>query len=254
MRNLVVRFCFFSFLLSPLACSVQSQNMSPRIAAMPDASADVTSVHDLQIPAKARADCNKGTKRLVANDAAASVPDFQKAIKEFPDYFEAYGKLGAAEIELQHWDEAISAFRKSIELSGGHYAPAEFGLGLIEATVTNQFADAEEAIRAGLESEPKDVTGNYLLSWVFYSTGRLQDAEETDRALISSQPSFGGARLLLAQIHIKEDDPAAVLVDLDNYLALGIKTPDDDKVRTIRAAAYRELHPDAREVASANPR
>ncbi|HXA56967.1 MAG TPA: tetratricopeptide repeat protein [Candidatus Acidoferrum sp.] len=256
MRSLMVRFCCLSISLLPLACLTQSQNVTPRGDALPGPSADVASVHELQIPGKARAACNKGTKRLLAKDAAGSIPEFQKAIQEFPDYFEAYGKLGAAEVELQRWDDAINAFRKSIELSDGHYAPSQFGLGLIESTVTMQFADAERQIRAGLEAVPNDVTGNYLLGWVLYSTGRLQEAEQSARAAISKQPMFGGARLLLAQIHIKENDPAAVLVDLDDYLALGITGPSLDKVRAARAAAFRELHPtDANaEVASATSR
>src|SRR5215475_8577869 len=103
MRSLMVRFCFL-ILFSPLACLTQSQNITPRSNSPADPSADVTSVHELQIPEKARAACNKGTKRLLAKDAAGSIPDFQKAIQEFPDYFEAYGKLGAADIELQKWN------------------------------------------------------------------------------------------------------------------------------------------------------
>lgn len=255
MRSLMVRFCLL-ILCSPLAFATQSQNIAPKSDALPDASANVASVHELQIPEKARASCNKGTKRLLAKDAAGSIPDFQKAIQEFPNYFEAYGKLGAADIELQRWNDAIDAFRKSIDLSDGHYAPAQFGLGLIEATVTMHFDDAEREIRAGLELEPNDVTGNYLLGWVLYSTGRLQDAEEIARATIFKQPRFGGARLLLAQIHIKEHDPAAVLIDLDDYLALGITGPDDDRVRAARAAAYRELQATGAnpEIASATPR
>jgi tetratricopeptide (TPR) repeat protein len=251
----MVRFCF-PILLLPLAFVAQSQNLTPRSDAVGDPSAGVTSVHELQIPDKARSACNKGTKRLVAKDAAGSIAEFQKAIQEFPDYFEAYGKLGAADIELQRWNDAINAFRKSIELSDGHYAPALFGLGLIDATVTMHFDDAEHEIRAGLESEPNDVTGNYLLGWVLYSTGRLQDAEEIARAVIFRQPRFGGARLLLAQIHIKEHDPAAVVADIDDYLALGTAGPNDDRVRAVRATAYRELHSAGGnpEVASATPR
>jgi tetratricopeptide (TPR) repeat protein len=208
---------------------------------MSNRSSDVASVHELQIPEKARDACNKGTKLLLGKNVAGSIPEFQKAIKEFPDYFEAYGKLGAAEVELQQWDAATAAFRKSVELSDGHYAPAEFGLGLIEATVTMQFTDAEQVIREGLDVAPNDVTGNYLLGWVLYSTGRLKEAEESARVAIASQASFGGAHLLLAQIHIKENDPASVLADIDAYLALGIKGPYDDKVHAVRAAAVHEL-------------
>ena len=109
-------------------------------------SSAVTSVHELQIPEKARNACNKGTERLAAKDAAGSIPEFQKAIEAFPGYYEAYAKLGAAELDLEQWSAAESAFRKSMELSEGRYAPADFGLGLILATVTKKFAEAEAAV------------------------------------------------------------------------------------------------------------
>jgi tetratricopeptide (TPR) repeat protein len=256
MQSFAARVFSIVLLFSPFVCAAQSQNLATRNSVFVDPSSEVASVHELQIPDKARAACNKGTKFLRANDPARSIPEFRKAIQGFPDYFEAYAKLGAAHVELQQWDDAAAAFRKSIELSGGQYAPAEFGLGLIEATVTLQFDDAERAIRAELQDDPGDVSGKFLLGWVFYSTNRLQAAEETARAVISSQPMFGAARLLLAQIHIKEDNLAAVVSDLDEYTSLGITGPDDDKVRKVRAAAFRELHPDdtGSQVASTNER
>lgn len=112
---------------------------------------------------------------------AASVK-FDKAIKVFPNYFEAYAELGAAEFDLQRWDESAAAFRKPIELSDDRYAPAGFGLGLILATVTKEFGDAEMVIRADLETAPDDVTGNFELGWVLYSTGRLHEAEKYAQA------------------------------------------------------------------------
>lgn len=138
-------------------------------------------------------------------------PEFQKAIKAFPGYYEAYVKLGAAELDLKQWDAAESAFRKSVELSGGRYAPANFGLGLILATVTKQFTQAEAIVRAGLELEPTDVTGNFVLDWVLYSTDRLEEAEGSASEAILSGPNFAGPRLLLAQIHLRENQYSAVV-------------------------------------------
>jgi tetratricopeptide (TPR) repeat protein len=200
-------------------------------------SSSVVSVHQLQIPEKARNACEKGTKRFAAKDAAGSIPEFQKAIKAYPDYYEAYAKLGAAELDLERWGDAESAFRKAIDLSGGQYAPADFGLGLVLATVTKQFAAAEEVVRAGLEKAPTDVTGHFVLAWVLYSTSRLQEAEENAREAIRSNPNASGARLLLAQIHLQQKKFSAVVADLDAYLALGSVGPLDEKVREVRAQA-----------------
>jgi tetratricopeptide (TPR) repeat protein len=236
----VVPYCLIVLLVSPIACFAQSKSPGGADSVL-NASSEVVSVRELQIPEKARAACNKGTARFAAKDYAGSIPDFQKAIKAFPGYYEAYSKLGAAEMFLAQWNDAEAAFRKSIELSAGHFAPANFGLALILATVTNQFPEAESVVRAGLELNPANETGRYVLAWVLYSTSRLQEAEKIAREAVLSEPTFAGARLLLAQIHIRENNPAAVLEDLNAYLALGITGPLDEKVREVRAAAQRAL-------------
>jgi len=244
-RSVLIPIFLLVFLASPLLGSAQSNNPSGNPSgasvASPNPSSSVVSVHQLQIPEKARNACEKGTRRFAAKDAAGSIPEFQKAIKAYPDYYEAYAKLGAAELVLERWGDAESAFRKAIDLSGGQYAPADFGLGLVLATVTKQFAAAEEVVRAGLEKSPTDVTGHFVLAWVLYSTSRLQEAEENAREAITSNPNASGARLLLAQIHLQQNKFPAVVADLDAYLALGIVGPLDEKVREVRAQAMQAL-------------
>jgi tetratricopeptide (TPR) repeat protein len=224
------------------------------------ANADVTSVHALQVPPKALEACRKGTQRFAAKDLAGSIALFQKAIKVFPGYYEAYAKLGAAELDQENWDPAEAAFRKSIALSGGKYAPADFGLGLILATLKNQYGEAESVVRDGLALDPGDVTGDFVLAWVLYSTTRLHEAEKSATEAVLSAPGFAGARLLLGQIHLAQKNMAAAITDLDAYLGFGINGPLDAKVRQARAEAAEALaamsHPSAagKTVAeSANP-
>jgi tetratricopeptide (TPR) repeat protein len=241
-RCQVVPFCLMALLTSPLACSAQlNSHRDPRGVPTSNPSSAITSVHELQVPKKARDACNNGTRRLAAKDLAGSISEFQKAIKAFPGYYEAYAKLGAAELDLDQWDAAESAFRKAIELSEGRYPPANFGLGLILATVTKQFVEAEGIVRSGLTLSPTDVTGHFVLAWVLYSTGRLKEAEENARETILLAPGFGRAKLLLAQIHLGENRFSAVIADLDSYLALGRTSSLDDQVRSIRAEALEAL-------------
>lgn len=241
-RSRVVPFCLLVLLIPPLTSSAQSKNpfATGTAAQLPPSSA-VTSVRELQIPEKARKACESGTQRFAAKDAAGSVPEFQKAIRTFPGYYEAYVKLGAAELDLERWGDAEAAFRKANELSGGHYALANFGLGLILATVTKQFAEAEAVVRTGLATAPADVTGHFVLAWVLYSTARLQEAEESAREAVSSNPNLAGARLLLAQIHFQERNFSAAVEDIDAYLNMGVSGSEEERVRGIRAEALRAL-------------
>jgi tetratricopeptide (TPR) repeat protein len=218
------RFVLFGLLSTCMVCAADAQG-SPGLAH--PSGRVVVSVHDLQIPDRARSAFNKGVKHLAVHDDASSIPQFQKAIKDFPDYFEAYAGLGSAEAHLQRWDDAEASFRKSVALSKGNYAPADFGLGMVLGTIRAHFTEAEASVRAGLEISPADVTGNFLLGWVLYSTNRLRDAEQVAQNIITLRPSFPGGFLLLAQVHISEKQYASVLDDLDRYESLGVSSPSD---------------------------
>jgi tetratricopeptide (TPR) repeat protein len=234
-----------SILILPRASSAQSQRPKENLVAQTfrclSSPAGLTSVHELQIPERALEACNRGTQKFAAKDSAGSIVEFQKAIKAFPDYYEAYAKIGAADLDIGNWKDAESSFRKSIALSAGQYAPADFGLGLILATVNKQFGDAEKVIQRGLAVDPKDVTGHFVLAWVLYSTSRLHEAEKSASEAVRFAPDFLGARLLLGQIHLAQKNFAGAVKDLDTYLSMGVETPLDAKVRSARDEALREL-------------
>jgi len=206
-----------------------------------EVSAAVISVDDLRIPEKALAACRKGTQLFTAKDSAGSIAEFQKAIKVFPGYYEAYAKLGAAELDLDHWEHAESDFRKSLDLSEGRYAPADFGLALILATVEKRFAAAESVVRDGLAQDPSDVSGRFVLAWVLYSTARLGEAEQNALQALGSAPKFAGAQLLLAQIHLGEHNLPAAIDDMNTYLSFGPDSPLYAEVQKVRAQALHEL-------------
>lgn len=237
-RSLLLRSGFTAFFLAAFVCRAHSQ--APPFPPAPSLG-PVVSVHQLQIPENAIQVYNKGVKRLAARDYAGSVPYFQKAIKEFPNFFEAYVGLGDAESNLQRWDDAESHFRKAIDLSRGRYAPADFGFGLILATVRKQWGDAEEILRDGLQLSPSDAIGNFLLGWVLCSTDRLPQAEAAAQNAVSLQPKFPGGLLLLAQVHFQQKRYAAVVDDLNRSLALGISGPQNDRIRAILAQAQSHL-------------
>jgi Flp pilus assembly protein TadD len=165
----------------------------------------MVSVRELKIPEKACKAFHKGGQHLAARDSAGSIPEFRHAIAVFPDYYEAYYKLGIAELDLQHADNAEAAFRKSIELSGGRYAPPHSGLSLM-LCIEERLGEAESLARAGVDLDPADATGHYALASVLYTTSRLPEAEKSARQAVISRPNFVEAYLLLAEIHLRQSN------------------------------------------------
>jgi Flp pilus assembly protein TadD len=198
------------------------------------------SAHELSIPEKARKAFSKGSHFLAAGDSAGSIVEFQRAIKASADFYEAYHQLGVAELDLQHEAAAEAAFRKSIELSEGRYAPPQSGLSLV-LCFEKRFAEAEGVAQVDLQLDPADATGHYALASVFLATNRLAEAEKNALLAILHRPAFPAAYLLLGQIHQHQNNPVAVVADLDAYLKLDPDSPRSVKVRAIRAETQNAL-------------
>jgi len=62
---------------------------------------------------------------------AGSLPLFERAVKEYPDYYEAYAQMGMAYMNLKDSVNSEQALRKSIEISKERYADAYAILALL---------------------------------------------------------------------------------------------------------------------------
>jgi tetratricopeptide (TPR) repeat protein len=208
----------------PLHSSAQSQQQSGYSV----------SVRELRIPPKALHDFEQGMNCLAKKDAAGSLPYFQNAVVEYAGYYEAYDRIGAADLKLWRIAEAEQAFRKSIELSAGQYAHPLLALGAILSD-QEKFAEAESVSRRGLDLDPVSWTGHYYLGLALYGLDRLEDAEKSVREALHRKPDFPEAYLLLADIHSRQRDYRALMTDLNEYLKL---VPDGSA--SGRAKALRE--------------
>jgi tetratricopeptide (TPR) repeat protein len=231
--------CFF--LPSPGAAQLPPKTSSPATDHASDQiSANRVSAHELQIPPKAREAFNKGTELLAAKESAASIEEFQRAIKIFPEFYEAYYKIGLADLNLRHYAEAQTALETSIDLSKGRYAPSQFGLG-VALCAQKRFSEAEDAARAGLDQYPDDAAGHFTMAWILFSAQRLQEAEKSARRAVLYNANLEGAYLLLAQIHLRLNDLSAVAADLDAYLRLDPAGSYSAEARAVRMQAQRVL-------------
>jgi tetratricopeptide (TPR) repeat protein len=205
-----------------------------------DRGSDRVSARQLQIPSKARAAFNKGTQLLAKGDSGASIPEFRRAIKIFPEFYEAYYKVGLADLNLHYDSEAQAVFETSIELSKGRYPPAQFGLGI---ALCNQgkLTEAEEAVRAGLDQYPADAAGNFTLGWVLFHGGRLAEAEKSARQATLSNSNLASAYLLLGQIHLRLGQLPALVSDLDAYLKLDPEGPRNAQANALRLEAQQVI-------------
>jgi tetratricopeptide (TPR) repeat protein len=166
------------------------------------------------------------------------LPHFQRAISEFAGYYEAYDRMGAADLKLWRLPEAEQAFRKSIELSGGRFAHPLLALGAI-LDDAGKFAEAETLTRKGLDLDPDSWTGHYYLGIALSGLNQLENAEQALREAVRLNTNFPEALLLLADIHGRKKDYRSVVTDLNEYLDLVPDGPASDRAKTLRDSAKR---------------
>ena len=241
MTSRLLALCCFVCLFVPVASLAHpQQNKTGSLSDSPD---ETVSVRQLRIPDRAKSAFNKGTQKLAAKDYVGCIAEFQKAIAAYDDFYEAYYKIGIANLEMQASEPAEAAFRKSIALSESKYTPPLFGMGLALAS-QNQFADAEIYVRTGLQIEPTSPSGLLALGWVLFSAQRVVEAEKAAREAILYNPNLAMAHLLLAQIHRQQNNSAAMVNDLDAYLRLEPDGPRSRALRTTRDAVQQTLNVD----------
>jgi len=192
------------------------------------------SAHQLSAPHKARDEYDKGMFLMYRkSDYPGAIAQFERAIRDFPTYYEAYAQLGSAYLFLVQIAPAEAAFRKSVELSSGNFSQALFGLsGLL--SVTKRPSEAEPFAREGIAVDPSSWRGPYELALALSGLKRMDEAEKSALQARDLKPDNPSIYLLLANIHMQQSNPQALSKDLDAYIKLVPTGPVSDQARKDR--------------------
>ena len=191
---------------------------NPELSVPPPGSPESVSVADLAIPEQARQEFTKGEDALSAQKPDEGVKHFQKAIKLYEAYPQAYRMLGEAYLQKQEWSEAEAALKHSIELEPKLTA-SYMDLGALR-NQTKNYAGAEEALKKSLELSPDLPAAQYELAKTYWATGRWQEAVPLAEAAVKAFPDVAAAHVLLANIRLKQRNAAGALHEYQEYLRL----------------------------------
>lgn len=197
----------------------------------------VVSVRDLKMDGKSHTAFDKGSHLLAKGDAAGSVGYLQQAIAEFPEHYKAYYDLGVAYFRLGQAAEAEQSFQKAIDITGGSFAPPQFGLGALLCE-RQDFLHAATILERGLDLEPGSAVGKYYLSWAQFGLNRLVEAERSSEQALLRNANLAEAYLLLARIHQRQQNAPAVSKDLEYYLKVA---PNKDLARHFAQRIQEEM-------------
>ncbi|MBZ5681353.1 MAG: tetratricopeptide repeat protein [Acidobacteriia bacterium] len=204
---------------------------------------DAISAHQLSIPEKARDDFDKGFKLLNGTkpDYRRALTYFERAIKEYPDYYEAYAETGVAQHRLGDKAAAEQALRKSVELSSGRYPDALMWLAEM-LNDASRFSESEEFARRCATENDSSWRCALELARSLAGMKRSTEAEAVATKASELNPNNAGTFLVLGNIHIQEHKYAAVVKDFDTYLKLDPSGPQSEQVRAAEEQARKALN------------
>jgi Flp pilus assembly protein TadD len=199
------------------------------------------SAHQLQVPKGARAAYEKGLRLLEdQKNPAGSIPEFEKAVKVFPSYYEAYSELGIANYHLGKVPEAEVSFKKAIELSDGKYVAPLYLLADLYNT-QGKYREAEPLARQAIALD--SATWNSFLELARSQVG-LKRATEAETNVLRARdlaPQNSQVYLVLANVHVLQQNYQAAVQDLDAYLKLDPNGPRSDAVRHTRDELQKQV-------------
>jgi len=183
-----------------------------------EAPSDEINVVDFNIPEKARQEFSKGEAELKAKDALKAAKHFEKAVKIYDNYPQAYRRLGEAYLEQQDWRKSEEALKRSIELEP-KLAASYVDLGAVQNQQKN-YTQAEVSLRKGLELRPDATEAKYELAKTYWATNRWQEAAPLVKDVVKEVPELAGAHVLHGNILLKQRDGAGALGEYREYLRL----------------------------------
>lgn len=209
------------------------------------------SVHQLSIPGKALNEYQHGLQSLAKNDLQEALKHFTKARADYPNYYEAEYHSGLTQLRMGNRDEAMRSFQEAVDLSGGRYAPAEMGVAALLYENGNT-AEAEIAVRRGLELDDSLAEGHALLGMILMREQHADEAEKSTREALLRKPTFAHAYLVLADIHASRKEFRQQLQDLESFLTLQPEGPERARVVQLREFVLRTIAKNDSLVASAS--
>lgn len=197
----------------------------------PDRSS-VVSVRELSIPAKAREEYHKASRRLEARDVGGAIAHLERAVALAPQFAAAWNFLGTIAYQTKRYDEAERYFLRALEADPDAYEPV-VNLGGVYVTI-GRFDEAWKYNLNAVLRRPNDALAQSQMGMTYFGLGRYDLAEKYLLEAIRLDPAhFSHPQLTLAEIYVRRGQEARAADVLEDFLR---RHPDNPARESIRAA------------------
>src|SRR5258708_26607484 len=175
-------------------------------------------VVDLNVPDKARQECELGQKSLEGPELDEGILHLRSALAIYDSSPQAHLLLGSAYLEQKKWTEARISLETAIRLNP-KLAEAYLELGAVFNQL-REYPQAEIALTRGLDLNPDSPMGHYELAKAQWVSGRWQDAAPHAAAAVAAMPDLAAAHVLLGNILLRKQDVDGSCREYQNNLRL----------------------------------
>lgn len=237
-------------LLLVFTSTLSAQNEPPPRPFLPAVSIDhpdpakpreTVSTRELLLPPKAAKELQRSQNAFLSGDIHASAQHLEKALRIYPGYLEAHNNLGSRYFALAQYAKAAAEFQKAIDIDPR--VPQPFNNLSVALFLLQRYPDAEATARhaLALALDPHNSTSRYMLGCVLAAEKR--NPSEAIELLRQTEDEFPDARLLLAQILLRQGAPNEAKNELRDYL----RAPDVEKKQRVECWLSRlERAPEAK--------
>ena len=184
----------------------------------------------LAAPPIARREYEQGVAKL-KDSPRESVEHFRKAIKEYPDFAEAYTMLGLAYMQLKEGLEAAAVLKKAIQIDS-KLASAHMLLGKIYLDA-KEFEVAEKLLLRSITLDPSAWDAHYEIARCYFNLRRLDDALRHAEIAHGETAPASAVHLLLVDIYLKRGEKQKALSELEEFSKADPKSPFMPRVREL---------------------
>jgi len=202
--------------------------------------AEKISAHELQAPQKARDDYGKGKGLMDKKDYSGAIAEFQKAVEAYPDFYEAYAKMGVAQYMAGQGEQARQSLQKSIDLSGGKYPDAVFDMADLLNDV-GDYPDADPLAQRVITLDSGSWRGYFERARALLGMKKYAEAEQNAQKCVELNAQYKEAYIVLTNIHIGMHEYPEVLKDIDAYLKLDSTSRASEQMRATRAQVAKAI-------------
>ena len=210
---------------------------------------DVSQMKD-SLPKKAVEDYEKAIEEKKRGRTASAIKLLEDAILLAPNFFHAHNNLGVLYRSTKRYADAEAEFKRSHELNPKSAAPLSNLGGLyIEEAGLKEDQDAAgvvldqalDSLEQAVKLNPRSASAYFLLGQANYRSSFYQEAEEAFKKGIEIDPNLGAARLMLANVYVKQERWPEVLDTLDIYLKDNPKAADRVSIEEMRDNIAKKL-------------